>query len=165
MKNNESNDRTDEMRVAEAIEEMRAEAGRRFSLATVNLAELERRTGISRAKLRRMKQNGFKALTHANKGRKSEHTILTGYSGMLDTMLSCGVANSSVCFERLREAGYCGGLTAVKNYIIQHRNLIPAPRHLVAPLGNRVCRYTTEHENRSLKRRRKPLHRFSRRRR
>ena len=94
MKNNESNDRTDEMRVAEAIEEMRAEAGRRFSLATVNLAELERRTGISRAKLRRMKQNGFKVLPHANKGRKSEHTILTGYSGMLDTMLSSGIPSA-----------------------------------------------------------------------
>lgn len=68
MKNIESNDET---RVAEALEAMRAEAGRRFSLATVNLAELERRTGISRAKLRRMKQNGFKVLPHANKGRKS----------------------------------------------------------------------------------------------
>lgn len=141
MKNIESNDET---RVAEALEAMRAEAGRRFSLTTVNLAELERRTGISRAKLRRMKQNGFKVLPHANKGRKSEHTILTGYSGMLDTMLSSGIANSSVCFERLQEAGYCGGLTAVKTYISQHRNLIPAPRHLVAPQGNRGRRYTTK---------------------
>ncbi len=143
MKNIESND---EIRVAEALEAMRAEAGRRFSLATVNLAELERRTGISRAKLRRMKQNGFNVLPQANKGRKSEHTILTGYSGMLDTMLSSGIANSSVCFERLQEAGYCGGLTAVKTYISQHRNLIPAPRHLVAPQGNRGRRYTTKPE-------------------
>lgn len=141
MKNIESNDET---RVAEALEAIRGEAGRRFSLATVNLAELERRTGISRAKLRRMKKNGFKVLPHANKGRKSEHTILTGYSGMLDTMLSSGVVNSSVCFERLQEAGYCGGLTAVKTYISQHRDLIPAPRHLVAPQGNRGRRYTTK---------------------
>ena len=79
---------------------MRTEARRISSLATVNLAELDRRTGISRAKLRRMKQNGFKVLPHANKGRKSEHSILTGYSGMLDTMLANIVANSSVCFER-----------------------------------------------------------------
>ena len=84
MKNNESNDRTDEARVAEALEAMRAEAGRSFSFAAINLAELERRTGISRAKLRRLKQNDFKFLPHANKGRKSEHTILTGYSGMLN---------------------------------------------------------------------------------
>ena len=48
MKNIESNDET---RVAEALEAMRAEAGRRFSLATVNLAELERRTGISRGNM------------------------------------------------------------------------------------------------------------------
>ena len=140
MKNIESNDET---RISEALEAMRSEAGRRFSLDTVNLAELERRTGISRAKLRRLKQNGFKFLPHANKGKKSEHTILTGYSGMLDTMLSSGVSNSSVCYERLREAGYCGGLTAVKTYISQHRDLILAPRHLVAPQGNRGRRYTT----------------------
>ena len=42
-----------------ALEAMRLEAGDKFSLSKVNLAELERRTGISRAKLRRLKSNGF----------------------------------------------------------------------------------------------------------
>ena len=35
--------------MAEAIEQMMAEQGDKFSLEKVNLAELERRTGISRA--------------------------------------------------------------------------------------------------------------------
>ena len=41
--------------VAEVIEQMMAEQGDEFSLERINLAELERRTGISRARLRRMK--------------------------------------------------------------------------------------------------------------
>ena len=40
--------------VAKAIEQMMAEQGDKFSLEKVNLAELKRRTGISRARLRRM---------------------------------------------------------------------------------------------------------------
>ena len=39
--------------IAQAIEEMKAEQGDYFSLENVNLAELERRTGVSRGKLRR----------------------------------------------------------------------------------------------------------------
>ena len=45
--------------IAQAIEEMKAEWGDTFSLEQINLAELERRTGISRGKLRRLKKNGF----------------------------------------------------------------------------------------------------------
>lgn len=41
--------------VAEAIKQMMAEQGDKFSLEKINLADLGRRTGISRAKLRRMK--------------------------------------------------------------------------------------------------------------
>ena len=45
--------------IAQAIEEMKAAQGDSFSLEQINLAELERRTGISRGKLRRLKKNGF----------------------------------------------------------------------------------------------------------
>lgn len=140
MKNNTN---TEETRISEALEAMKNEAGENFSLAAVNLAELARRTGVSRSKLRRLKRNGFAFLPHANKGRMPEHTVLTGYSGILDSMLSNGISNSSVCYERLQETGYTGGLTAVKVYISQHKDLIPAKRHLVAPQGNRGRRYTT----------------------
>lgn len=63
--------------IAQAIEEMKSEQGENFSLNQINLAELQRRTGISRAKLRRLKQNGFTEVPHALQGRKSRQTILT----------------------------------------------------------------------------------------
>ena len=46
--------------IAQAIEEMKAEWGDTFSLEQINLAELERRTGISRGKLRRLKKKAFR---------------------------------------------------------------------------------------------------------
>ena len=45
--------------ILQAIEEIESEQGEKFSLERINLAELKRRAGISRAKLRRLKQNGF----------------------------------------------------------------------------------------------------------
>ena len=51
--------------ISQAIEEMKSEQGNNFSLEKINLAELERRTGISRAKLRRLKENGFVFKPHA----------------------------------------------------------------------------------------------------
>ena len=50
MKENQSNGLEDI--ISQAIEEMKSEQGNNFSLEKINLAELERRTGISRAKLR-----------------------------------------------------------------------------------------------------------------
>ena len=67
--------------VANAIEQMMAEQGDKFSLEKINLAELERRTGISRAKLRRMKEHNFEDIAHALKGRRAETTLLSGYTG------------------------------------------------------------------------------------
>ena len=49
--------------IAQAIEEMKAEQGDSFSLESINLAELERRTGVSRGKLRRINRNGFGMLS------------------------------------------------------------------------------------------------------
>lgn len=53
--------------VAKAIEQMMAEQGDKFSLEKVNLAELKRRTGISRARLRRMKEHGLSTPQRAGK--------------------------------------------------------------------------------------------------
>ena len=51
--------------VAEAIKQMMAEQGDKFSMEKINLADLGRRTGISRAKLRRMKEHDFEDVQHA----------------------------------------------------------------------------------------------------
>ena len=52
-------DKQEEDRITQAIEEMKAETGNSFSMEKLNLSELERRCGVSRARLRRLKKNGF----------------------------------------------------------------------------------------------------------
>jgi len=129
--------------LTQALQEMKDELGDKFSLDTVNLAELERRTHISRSKLRRLKKNGFEILPHGNKGKKKAGTVLTGFTGVIDDYLSKGVTNSEVLFERLIEIGYTGSISSIKRYISSHSDLIPAPRQVVSPQGNRGRRYQT----------------------
>ena len=130
--------------LTQALNELKSEQGSNFCLEKVNLAELERRTGITRGKLRRLKDNGFVDKPHASTGRTSGKSLLTGFTGIIDDLLSKGVANSSVCYDRLCENGFKGGRTIVKDYISTHKHLMPAKRQIVAPQGNRGRRYTTE---------------------
>ena len=129
--------------IAQAIEEMKEIQGESFSLENVNLAELERRTGITRARLRRMKANGFKSVPHGRSGQKADYTVLSGYTSTLDSLLKIGVTNSVVCLDRLNEMGYTGSLSTVKRYIAAHKYLVPAKRQQVNPQGNRGRRYRT----------------------
>ena len=46
--------------------------------------------------------------------------------------------------DRLRQVGFEGGATIVKEYIASHKHLIPARRQAVASQGNRGRRYRTE---------------------
>ena len=137
-------DREEAAKITHALDEMKAEAGDGFSLETVNLAELERRCGISRQRLRRLKQNRFEFLPHGNTGKVSPRKGLAGFTGTLDALLMSGVTNSAVCLERLRDVGFTGGVTAVKEYIAAHKDLVPAKRHMVDPQGSRGVRYETK---------------------
>lgn len=130
--------------IAQAIEEMKAEEGNTFSLESINLAELSRRTGVSRGKLRRLKKNSFQLGSTTRKGVKHKVTKLTGFTGLIDSLLKSGVCNSSVIFDRLVSAGFDGGRTIVKDYIAEHKYLIPAKRQQVEPQGNRGRRYSTQ---------------------
>ena len=76
--------------------------------------------------------------------RKHAGTKLSGYTGLLDGLLSQGVKNSSVVLERLEQAGFEGGATIVKEYITTHKHLVPVNRQLVASQGDRGRRYTTK---------------------
>ena len=76
--------------IAQAIEEMKEEQGDSFSLDRINLAELERRSGVSRGKLRRLKRNGFQDLPRSTKGRKHANTKLSGYTGII-SMLAAAI--------------------------------------------------------------------------
>ena len=95
--------------IAQAIAEMEEANGEFSSIDEINLAELERRTGLSRAKLRRLKANGFRETPHGLTGQKKEQ-ILDGYAAVLDGLLRSGVSNSSVCMERLQELASPGTL-------------------------------------------------------
>jgi transposase len=130
--------------LAQVLHEMKEELGNRFSLETINLAEVERRSGISRARLRRIKENGFVIKPHGLKGHHPKVTLLTGFTGIIDALLMQGVTNSSVIYDRLKENGFQGGLTIVKGYVSSHKNLVPAKRQIVAPQGNRGRRYQTK---------------------
>ena len=129
--------------ITQVLDELQKEQGNGFDPYKVNLAELERRTGISRSRLRTLKSKGFKTGAHGLSGRRAETTVLTGFTGVLDNLLKAGVTNSAVIFERLEDAGYTGGLTTVKKYIADHKDLVPAKRKLVENQGSRGQRYET----------------------
>ena len=130
--------------LSQALELIKKREGENFQNEKVNLAELGRLTKISRAKLRRLKLNDFKEIEHGNKGKTAESNVLSGYEAVLNNFLKSNVKNSQVCFERLKELGYEGGLTTVKVYLAKHKNLVPAQRQTVSPQGNRGRRYSTE---------------------
>lgn len=77
--------------VAKAIEKMMVEQGDKFTLEKINLADLGRRTGISRARPRRMKEHDFENTQHALKGSKATTTLLSGYTGILYGLLKSGL--------------------------------------------------------------------------
>lgn len=141
---NDINERNDLQQIIDnAIAEMSAEAGRELEPDEVNLAELGRRTGITRSRLRTLKSKGFRAAPHGRTGIRSEVTVMSGHEDVVDGLLRSGVTNSSVCLDRLREHGYAGSLSTVKSYIASHMDLVPAKRQTAAPRGSRGQRYST----------------------
>ena len=142
MNENKSNDL--QSIITQAIEEMKSEQGSTFDLNRINLAELGRRTGLSRAQLRRLKKNDFRVTPHALTGRKANTTIISGYSGVIDYLLQKSVTNSEVILERIQEIGFSGSLSTVKRYINDHKDLIPPKRQAVASQGNRGRRYSSD---------------------
>ena len=67
--------------LAQVLQDMKMEQGEEFDPSAINLAELQRRTGISRAKLRRLKSNNFKDMPHALTGQKSVKTVIHSHCG------------------------------------------------------------------------------------
>ena len=130
--------------ISQALQIIKEKAGDKFDIEKVNIAELQRLTGLSRKKLRNLKDNGFIVKPHGLTGRKKDVTVLSGFTGMVDALLMKGVTNSSTIKDRLDEAGYTGSQTTIKEYISEHKALVPAKRQIVAPQGNRGRRYTSE---------------------
>ncbi len=74
--------------IAQVLEEIKKEQGSNFSLDSVYLAEMQRLTSISRARLRRLKKNGFVVKPDGRSGRKAAKTKLTGYTDIIDAPTS-----------------------------------------------------------------------------
>lgn len=129
--------------LTQAFDELKQIHGDKFDIEKVNLAELERMTGITRSRLRTLQKNGFVVKPHGLSGRKAAVTVLTGYTGVIDDLLRRNITNAVVCFERITEQGYTGSLTTVRRYIEEHQELIPPKRQIVSPQGNRGRRYRT----------------------
>ena len=120
--------------LAQAIEEMKSLQGEDFSINTINLAELQRRTGISRQRLRTLKANGFKYLPHARTGRSNQTSVLDGYTAIIDNLLKQGVwyvllrktslrAGSStitVTLMRLHWNGACSTMDNSADILVTH---------------------------------------------
>lgn len=85
-----------------------------------------------------VKPHGLTGKTSNNSG------ILNGFTGIIDTLLSKGITNAAVSFDRICEQGYTGSLSIVKSYIHNHKHLVPNRRQLTAPQGNRGRRYETD---------------------
>lgn len=115
----------------------------RYKGKKLNLSEISRRTGISRERLQRWVKDGFKVLPAKKRGRKCGNRKIDEYTSLVDDLLRKNVSNSAVILENLREAGYDGGLTAVKEYVHEHKYLLPPKRTALAPQGNRGRRYET----------------------
>lgn len=141
--NQENNNNDLQEILTHALNEIKSELGDKFDIDKINLADLERRTGLSRGKLRGLKKNGYKVKPHGLKGKVSNNSVLSGFTGIIDDLLKKGITNSSVCFDRIREYGYTGSISSVKNYIQNHKHLVPAKRQIVSPQGNRGRRYQT----------------------
>ncbi len=129
--------------IAQAFEEMKKIHGDDFSIDQVNLAELERMTGITRQRLRTLKEHDFKDVPHGLTGNSTGSSVMDGYTGIVDNLLQMGVTNSTVVMERLVEQGFPGSISTVKRYIFKHKYLVPAKRQLIAPQGSRGTRYHT----------------------
>lgn len=65
--------------LAHALDTIKRKMGESYSIEKVNLAELHRITGISRAKLRRLKKNGFAVKPNGNKGKKWYENIIFSF--------------------------------------------------------------------------------------
>ena len=109
----------------------------------VNLKEMARRTGISYKRLRRWKHNGYH-LPPDGRGRKAGSRKLQGYTGTIDKLLMEGVTNSEVVVDIIRQDGYEGGVTIVKDYIAANRQLVPLPAVVEVPHPDHARRWTSE---------------------
>jgi len=80
--------------------------------------EISRITGHSRNTVRKYVRDGH---TGQPAGRAPKGSILDEFKPVIDQWMAEGLFNCKVILERLRELGYSGGYTTVKDYVHPHR--------------------------------------------
>lgn len=125
--------------IAKAYEQMKEEGVASYRCGKPNLSELARRSGMSRKKAARLFHKG----NGGNKADGSSRVISGAVKAQAEALLRSGVTNSSVIFERLKREGYAGGLTTIKNFIRDNRDLVPAKRELRTVPQGKIRRYDT----------------------
>ena len=104
--------------ITHGLNQIKEKLGPNFDIRKVNLAEMQRITGVSRAKLRRLKKNNFIVSPHGRTGQKADRTVLTGFTDIIDDLLRQNVTNAQVIYNRLKEKSYTGGITQIRVYIV-----------------------------------------------
>ncbi|HQA59108.1 MAG TPA: MerR family transcriptional regulator [Acetivibrio sp.] len=79
-----------------------------------SISEVARMTGMSRNTIRKYLRNGEQV--HKAKGRKRQ-SKLDPYKTAIGELMETGIYNAHTIFERIREMGYDGGITILKDYI------------------------------------------------
>lgn len=123
--------------LARALEETKGPDGR------VNLSEISRRTGITRAKLRKWKNSGYRILPDM-RGKYKRSKKIDPYTWKVDELLRNGMTNSEVILGAIKELGFDGQLTIVKDYITGHKDLVPTARLVEIPHPEVGRRWYTE---------------------
>ena len=94
--------------VSRVLSEMKEECqkeGSEFSMERINLAEFQRRSGLSRERSRTLQRHKFEVRPHGNTGKKRERTVISGFDECLSDELRTGLTNSDVLLRMLRERG------------------------------------------------------------
>lgn len=110
---------------------------------------ISRETGISKNTVRKYMTQPVRP--HGLKGVK-KGSKLDPYKPQLDEWMEQGIFNCVVLMERLRELGYDGGMSILKEYVHPHRpaRSAPAVRRYETPSGKQaqmdwgVCQYQDE---------------------
>jgi len=79
-----------------------------------SISEVARMTGMSRNTIRKYLRNGEQL--HKAKGQKRQ-SKLEPYKATIEELMGTGIYNAHTILERIREMGYDGGITILKDYM------------------------------------------------
>lgn len=86
----------------------------RIELQGQSISKVSRDTGMSRNTIRKYLRDGEQK--HGLKGRKRP-SKLEPFKEIIDKLISSGIYNAQVIYERLAEIGYTGKVTIIKDYL------------------------------------------------